>query len=114
MATIPIKQNAYKGLDTRRNNDSKWKKLFKKIQQIKLLFNDHVLSIMIDDYLKWSYGISGCIWLTDLFRKISVDIIPTKYLESQAYNPNIELENTITRLRGKIINHIEYLQSTVI
>jgi hypothetical protein len=100
----------YEGLDTLRDKDKRWAKLFGELQNVKIEFNDALLNKMIDDYIDWSYGCSGLSLLSDLFRHIPTEILPTEYLESEAFRPSIEVENTMTKLRGDIISRIKELQ----
>jgi hypothetical protein len=111
LAEIPRKEYQYRGLDIRRNEDKKWKKLFSELQSIKAVFADNTLNDMIEKYIQWSYSVSGLIWLTDLLREMSVADMPTKYLESEAYNPAIKADELIARLRGKIIERLKEVQA---
>jgi hypothetical protein len=108
LAQTPGKR--YEGLDTLRDKDKRWAKLFGELQIVKTEFNDALLNKMIDEYIDWSYGCSGLSLLSDLFRHIRAEILPTEYLESEAFRPSIEVENTMTQLRGEIINRIKELQ----
>lgn len=110
LAQSPSKQ--YQALDILRSKDRKWNKLFSSLQVIKLEYNDAILNEMIDDYIKWSYGCSGLILHADLIRwYIPPQNLQSQYLGSAAYNPNIEVENKMTRLRGRIINRVRRLDT---
>ena len=110
LAQSPGKQ--YQALDILRGKDKKWNKLFGNLQDIKLEYSDATLNMMVDDYIKWSYGCSGLILHTDLIRwYIPPQNLQSQYLGSAAYNPSIEVENKMTRLRGGIVSRVRELDT---
>ncbi|TRZ94396.1 MAG: hypothetical protein D4R82_03630 [Dehalococcoidia bacterium] len=109
---LAVKPNRpYKGLDTLRNKDRKWKRLYNKLQNIKVELGDNGLNKMIDEYIDWSYGGNGLSLITDIVRNIPSEDLPTRYLESEAYGPVITIENKMTKLRTDITNRIKELLS---
>jgi len=106
-----IQDKRYEGLDILRDKDRRWAKLFSELQNVKTEFNDALLNKMIDGYIDWSYGCSGMSLLSDLIRHAPAEILPTEYLESEVFRPSIKVENTMTQLRGEIVNRIKELLS---
>ncbi len=101
----------YVSLDILRCNNKKWKKLNDELKNIKAQFRDIHLDKMIDQYPDWSYGCTGLILHAALIRwYIPPELLPTKYLESEAYNPDIELGNKMISLRDEITKRIDELQ----
>lgn len=112
---LPNIQDAkYKGITTLRAIDRQWNKLFDELSNMKAeytdIFSDDKLRTMISDYLDYSFGGSSFQLFTDLFNRfVPVEIQPSEFIKSGAYDPRVAIENRMTKLLEDITNRIREL-----
>jgi len=114
---LPSIQNAkYKGITRLREKDRQWNKLFGELNNMKVefadIFVDESLDKMISDYIDYSFGGSSFQLFADLFNKfVPVEIQPSEFIKSGAYDPRVAIENRMTKLLEDITNRIKELRA---
>lgn len=108
LGIFPCQRNkSYKGIAVRRTEDKKWGRLFNELQTIKIenadIFNNAETNQMVNDYLNWSFAGSSVILFSKLINLLMpLEIIPTEYITSGTYSPEIVIGNRMVRLLNKI------------